>query len=101
MRGEAFWGLKNPKQTQEFRGLCPLEPRWGVAPGPHQGPLMSRLLDPTPCTLRSTVWSETIFIQPPCSNKSRTCPYARNEGMNSLKIHMGPMHKRYMIVKSY
>ena len=47
MRGEAFWGLKNPEKPRSFRGLCPLDPRRGVAPGPHQGPL-SGPLDPTP-----------------------------------------------------
>ena len=37
---------KLPK-SQSFRGLCPLDPRRGFAPGPHQGPL-SGSLDPTP-----------------------------------------------------
>ena len=34
-------------KLQSFRGLCPLNPRRGFAPGPHQGPL-SGPLDPTP-----------------------------------------------------
>ena len=37
---------KLPK-SPSFRGLCPLDPRRGFAPGPHQGPL-SGPLDPTP-----------------------------------------------------
>ena len=51
---------KLPK-SQSFRGLCPLDPRRGFAPGPHQGPL-SGPLDPTPlyaprlCSLRLN-WS--------------------------------------------
>ena len=51
-------------KSQSFRGLCPLDPRRGFAPGPHQGPL-SGPLDPTPlyaprlCSLRLN-WS--IFL---------------------------------------
>ena len=34
-------------KSRSFRGLCPLDPRRGFAPAPHQGPL-SGPLDPTP-----------------------------------------------------
>ena len=34
-------------KPRSFRGLCPLDPHRGVAPGPHQGPL-SGPLDPRP-----------------------------------------------------
>ena len=47
MRGEAFWGLKNPENPGASGGSCPLDPHRGVAPGLHQRPL-SGPLDPTP-----------------------------------------------------
>ena len=55
MRGEAFWGLKNPENS-----ACPLDPRRGVAPGPHQGPL-SGPLDPTPLR-RSALLGHKLFL---------------------------------------
>ena len=100
MRGEAFWCLKNPKNPGASRVSDPWTPG-GTAPGPHQGnqgPL-SGPLDPTLCTLRSTIWSETNLIQSSPVTNPAQAPHARNKGVNSLKIHIGSMHKRYMIVQ--
>ena len=39
MRGEAFWGLKNPKNPGASGGSAPWTPAWtpvGAVPGPHQ-----------------------------------------------------------------
>ena len=92
--GDEFWAMGKLNLDFLTQLTCYLPPcHWG-----HQE-LLSGPLDPTPSTLRSTIWSETILIQSPPRNKSctRVRPHARNEDMNSLKIHIGHMHNRYMI----
>ena len=62
MRGEAFWGLKNPENPGASGGSAPWTPTGGVAPGPHQGPL-SGPLDLTPS--RRSARYAAIFLQHP------------------------------------
>ena len=71
LRERRFGVLKTLKtHARSFQGLCPLDPRRGVAPGPHQGPL-SGPLDPTPlrCSARyprfALLGHKTIFVQHP------------------------------------
>ena len=67
---ERCFGVLKALKIKELLGLCPLNPCWGVALGPHQGALKRA---PGPhaietlhslCSLRST-WTQTIFIQHP------------------------------------
>ena len=66
MRGEAFWGLKNPENPGASGGSAPWTPAGALpldptralerAPGPHAVKTLR--------SLRST-WTETIFLQHP------------------------------------
>ena len=78
MRGEAFWGLKNPENPGASGGSAPWTPAGALpldptralerAPGPHAVKTLRSLR-----SLRST-WTETIFSSAPRSNKSCTRP---------------------------
>ena len=69
MRGEAFWGLKNPENPGASGGSAPWTPAGALpldptralerAPGPHAVKTLRSLR-----SLRST-WTETIFLQHP------------------------------------
>ena len=67
-----FWVLKTLK-TQELPAALPLDPRRGVASGPHQGPLSGHwTIRRYDATLASLYLDTNYFYSAPRSNKSCT-----------------------------
>ena len=76
MRGEAFWGLKNPENPGASGGSAPGPPP-GRCPWTSPGALERAPGPHAVKTLRSprSNWTQTLFIQHPAVNKSCTRPW--------------------------
>ena len=77
MRGEGFWGLKNP-ETQELPGALPPGPPLGRCPWAPPGALERAPGPHAVKTLRSlhSNWTQTICIQhPPVTNPAHAHGY--------------------------
>ena len=95
-------GFLKTLKTQELPGAVPPGSPPGRCPWTQPGTRMSGRLDPTPCTLLSTILVRHDFdsVHHPVTNPAHANLHTRNEGMDrtlGLKIHIGPLNKRYGI----